>query len=138
MSDHPEYISRAIWARMMPIYKEKYRLPFSSKPVEWLETGKASETQIDAKGLAALIEEFCNDLSSKGYEVISIIPINSGRTNTFSENLSITADVLEQSEALFSSDTRTGSIRTEGMKSQYAYGFSVTDCVVITACTRGL
>ena len=143
----PAYVSRVIWAEMRPNYVtrttqvqvgthqvEKRKSLFSSEKVlvdeplyeerhEQVPEG-VSDTHADGEKLAADIQATLNELDAEGYDILSLMPLSSGRYQVEKES-------------------GTGFINIPGggggeipWASNYAWAYSVSDGVIVTARLR--
>lgn len=142
----PAYVSRVLWAQMRPNYVaktsqvqvgthqvEKRKSLFSSEKVlvdeplyeertEMVADGE-SDTHVDGEKLAVDIESLLNELDRDGYDVLTITPLASGRYRVEKES-------------------GTGFINIPGgggqlpWASNYAWAYSVSDGVIVTARLR--
>lgn len=85
--------------------------PVYEKRVEWVPTDQTSDTHIDIKELAEEIMKACNEMHEKGYEVINILAINSGRY-------------------------QKGFVIPLNSDAGYGFGYSITDGVIIVGKLR--
>ena len=109
--------------------------------------GLAGERPAGRK-LAQDVANACNQLDSEGYEVISIVPLTSGRTveatveaeervqgRTYSKNVAVERDPTNSSNGL-SLNNVLGQQYEQKHYVDTGAGYSVTDGVVITAKRR--
>ena len=71
-------------------------LTIHSRSSYWTSRESGDEVEVDSDDLAKEIEAQCNNLDNKGYEVIRIVPINSGNMvsgtgSYYTESVIITA-----------------------------------------------
>ena len=90
---------------------------------QWVETGGASDCEIDGERLAAEIEAAINTLNNEGYEVVDISQVVSGRYNF--DTKSDTKWKIDTGPRPFAGGWGWGW--------GYGYGFSYTEGVTIIA-----
>jgi hypothetical protein len=104
---------------------------------ERIKTDEFSDIWVDADELSASIQAVCNELDSEGYEIISIMPITSGRHSLFNKDVRFSGDqsgVTRGGNIIggYTSESTSGSLSGRYFGVPYAYAYSVTDRVIIT------
>jgi len=147
MSSHkPDIITKWVKASMQPIMKKKIiKEPVGTKQVtktkgifkkesyeaeetiyekkeEWTPTGEYSDTEVNIQELTDLINNVCIEMAEMGYEVMQIMPINTGRYNWQYKEIGST-----QRMGIFSAKTE----KMTGGGFGYGLGYGLTDGAII-------
>ncbi len=93
-----------------------------------------SETRVDLDDLAKKTAALCEQLAADGYEVVSIVPIQSGRFKQDSGHKWVSRSGHQGKNA----PEKWGSDPGYGATWSWGYGYSVTDGVMVTGRTRGV
>jgi len=145
-SHNPDIITRWVKASMQPIMKKKIiKEPVGTKKVtktkgifkkesyeaeetiyeekeEWVPTGEYSDKEVNFQELTDLINNVCIEMTKMGYEVIQIMPINTGRYSWQYKEIG-----SSQRMELFSATTE----KITGGGFGYGFGFGLTDGAII-------